>query len=105
MVLRDRDQDNAFGDVATEGFYVFGQFGQFVGTMVEVEQSVRINSLRSSFSVSSWNRQTMNLSCMLKNVTTLLFAIICYTRCTVTCINVVDVVNSAAFFNLILSHG
>lgn len=53
MVLRDRDQDNTFGDVATEGFYVFGQFGQFVGTMVEVEQSVRINSLRSSFSVSS----------------------------------------------------
>lgn len=66
MVLRDRDQDNTFGDVTTEGFYVFGQFGEFVGTMVEVEQSVRINSLRISFSVSSWNRQTMNLSCMLK---------------------------------------
>lgn len=77
MVLRDRDQDNTFGDVATEGFYVFGQFGQFVGTMVEVEQSVRINSLRSSFSVSSWNRQTTNLSCMLKNITTIYF-IICY---------------------------
>lgn len=66
MVLRDRDQDNTFGDVTTEGFYVFGQFGEFVGTMVEVKQSVRINSLRISFSVSSWNRQTMNLSCMLK---------------------------------------
>lgn len=66
IVLRDRDQDNTFGDVTTEGFYVFGQFGEFVGTMVEVEQSVRINSLRISFSVSSWNRQTMNLSCMLK---------------------------------------
>lgn len=66
MVLRDRDQDNTFGNVTTEGFYVFGQFGEFVGTMVEVEQSVRINSLRISFSVSSWNRQTINLSCMLK---------------------------------------
>lgn len=77
MVLRDRDQDNTFGDVATERFYVFEQFDQFVGTTVEVEQSVRINSLRSSFSVSSWNRQAMNLSCTLKDVTTIYF-IICY---------------------------
>lgn len=77
MVLRDKDQGNTFGDVATKGFYVFGQFGQFVETVVEVEQSVRINSLRSSFSVSSWNRQIVNLSCMLKNVATIYF-IICY---------------------------
>lgn len=77
MMLRDRDQDNTFGDVTTKGFYVFGQSDQFVGTMLAVEQSVRINNLRSSFSVSSWNRQTMNLSCMLKNVTTMYF-IICY---------------------------